>query len=469
MKSVKKIFQKFRDETSFPFHNVDNLRTRLGWYINLRWIAVFAVLASLPLGREMLGFKLGYPGIILTVSVLLIVNLIYFLLYRHLPKKSIFAELSFAEIQIVFDLIILSFLIHYCGGIANPFYFLYIVQVILSGILFPGIVLPYINAALASILLTVWSVIEHLHLLDVYHLYGNPPSTSYLITALAAFYAINFSGIYIINNFMIGYRSLKKIIDEKNRMLELSIEERNKAFRFAAHELKSPVIAVKSTLDVVTSMYKNELKPEILQLITKAERRSEQIMSTIKEIISITQINLGIDKPVIETVEFGEWIESVTNMHQAYAEDKNIIYTILPLQNEHYIDIDKQGMEKVLSNLIANAICYTPVGGTVTVKPVIKHNKFGFIVKDSGIGIEKEELDKIFNEFYRSKRAKEMEQIGTGLGLNLVKEIIRINNGQIKVESTPGIGSIFSVEVPLINEEIDGIEEEQEKKFFLFE
>ena len=469
MDILQKILENLRTRIVLPFHNVDSLRTRIGWYINLRWLAVFAILISVPLGKEMFGFRLGYPGIIFTVTVLSTINLVYLLLYRHLPKKNELFELTFAEVQIVADLIILSYLIHYCGGIANPFYFLYIVQVILSGILFPGIVLPYVNAALASILLTVWSIIEHLHLMDVYHLYANPPSTSYVVTALVAFYAINFSGIYIINNFMISYHSLKKIIDEKNHMLEILMEERNKAFRFAAHELKSPVIAIKSTLDVVTTMYANELKPEALELIMRADRRSEQVINMIKEIIAITQINLGIEKPLIETVDYGEWLELMTNMHQVYAVNRNIFYKVISLQHKHFIEIDKPGMEKVLSNLITNAICYTPDGGTVIVKPILKHNVFGFSVKDTGIGIEKEELDKIFNEFYRSKKAKEMEQIGTGLGLNLVKEIIRINNGQIFVDSTPGAGSTFTVEIPLKREETEELEEEQEKIFFLFE
>jgi signal transduction histidine kinase len=467
--NLQKIFKYMRAGMVLPFYNVESLRTRMGWYINLRWLAVFAILVSAPLGKEMFGFNLGYPEIIFTGALLSAINLVYFLLYRHLPKKDELFELLFAEVQIVVDLIILSYLIHYCGGIANPFYFLYLVQVILSGILFPGIVLPYINAALASILLTAWSIVEHLDFMDVYYLYGNPPSTSYVVTALAAFYAINFGGIYIINNFMISYRSLKKVIDEKNSMLESSIEERNKAFRFAAHELKSPVIAIKSSLDVATTMYHDEIEPEALELIERAERRSEQVINMIKEIIAITQINLGIEKPIMESVEYGEWFESITKLHQVYAVDKNIVYKVIPLQYKHYIEIDKSGMEKVLSNLISNAICYTPVSGTVIVKPIVRQNVFGFSVKDTGIGIEKDELEKIFNEFFRSKKAKEMEQIGTGLGLNLVKEIIRINNGLIFVDSTPGAGSIFKVEIPLKTEVIEEAEEEQEKISFLFE
>ncbi len=452
-----------------PFHTVDSLRIRMGWYVNLRWLAVFGILVSVPIGRDMMGYTLGYNEILLVVSIISIINLVYFFLYNHLPKKNEIFELAFAEIQIVIDLLIISVLIHYCGGIANPFYFIYLVQVILSGILFPGILLPYVNAAIASVLLTISSVLEHLGISNIYNIYDNPPSTAFLITALTAFYAITFSGIYIINNFMIGYRSLKRIIDEKNKMLEKSIEEKNKAFRFAAHELKSPMIAIKSQLDVIKSLYSDQLKPEIVELLRRTEKRSDQVLNMVKEIISITQINLGLEKPQLETVEYSAWVESISNNHQINAVNKSITYKLIRLHNKHFIEFDKTGLEIVLSNLISNAIRYTNPGGEVVIEPFIKKYSFGFSVKDNGIGIEQNELDKIFNEFYRGKKAKEMEQIGTGLGLNLVKEIVKINGGTVKVESAPGKGSTFTVVIPLIREEVEETEEETDSIFFLFE
>jgi signal transduction histidine kinase len=90
-------------------------------------------------------------------------------------------------------------------------------------------------------------------------------------------------------------------------------------------------------------------------------------------------------------------------------------------------------------------------------------------VKDTGIGISEEDKENIFSEFYRSKKAREMERIGTGLGLNLVKEIVKINNGTITVESEVDKGSTFTVEFPLENIESQEFEYHQVTKPYIFE
>jgi signal transduction histidine kinase len=108
-------------------------------------------------------------------------------------------------------------------------------------------------------------------------------------------------------------------------------------------------------------------------------------------------------------------------------------------------------MEKVLSNLISNSIRYSPGGATITIIPFYKQTTYGFSVSDTGIGISKEDLNKIFDEFYRSKNARDMERLGTGLGLSLVKQIVEQCGGKISVESEPGKGSTFTVEMPKIN------------------
>jgi len=428
------------ESARLPFHTVASLKERLAWLINLRWISIIALLFCVPVADKMFGFFIGFKAITNIAVILIIINLLYFFIARYYPFRNEYQELAFLELQILIDLLIISFVIHYSGGIGNPFYFLYLVQVILSGIIFPGKVLPYFNAIVAAVLLTVWTVLEHMFVVDKYLLHEEP-STALIITSLLAFYITYFAGIYIINNFMNGYRSLKRIIDEKNEQLERAIKDRSRTFRFAAHELKSPMIAIQSTLDVVKSLFSNELPPEVKEMVLKAERRSSQVIDMIKEMITVTQYNLGMEKPVFENVEFDNWLFEIVNHHKAYADSKNLqlIYNHLPLSLN--ITIDTNGFEKVVSNLVNNALRYTPSGGKVIVEPFISDYTFGFSVKDTGIGIPKEDIEKIFEEFYRSKNAREAEQIGTGLGLNLVKEIVQHYNGQISVKSELGKGN----------------------------
>lgn len=437
-----------------PFHTVASLKERLLWVSNLRWIAVISLLFCVPVAGEMFRFKLGFVEITNIAVILIVVNLLYFFIARYYPFRNEYQELAFLELQILVDLVIISFVIHYSGGIGNPFYFLYLVQVILSGIIFPGKFLPYFNAIFAAMLLTLWTILEHLVLVDRY-LIREEPSAALIITSLFAFYITNFAGIYIINNFMSGYRSLKRIIDEKNLQLEKAIKDRSRTFRYAAHELKSPMIAIQSTLEVVKSLFSDDLRPEVKDMVFKAERRSSQVIDMIKEMIAVTQYNLGMEKPVFEKVDFDEWLYGIVSHHKDYAKKKNIelIYKHLPYQ--FLITIDTNGIEKVVSNLVSNALRYTPSGGKVIVEIFVSDYSFGFQVKDTGIGIPKEDLKKIFEEFYRSKNAREMEQIGTGLGLNLVKEIVQHYNGEISVNSEIGKGSEFKVEFPIENDKAD--------------
>lgn len=449
---MKKI-AKSTPQILLPFHTVATLKERLSWYINLRWVAVIGVLISVPIGENMLKFNLAYKEITVIAAILLLINIIYFFLVRHIKFRNEYHELAFAEVQIIIDLVIISFLIHNAGGIGNPFFFLYIVQVILSGILFPGYILPYVNAVFAALLLTCWSMLEHFNIVPRIILRDAQIPLPLLITSLAAFYITIFAGIYIISHFMIGYRSLKTVIDEKNLQLLKAMKDRSKAFRFAAHELKSPMVAIQSTLEVVKVMYGKDLKPEVMNMVFKAESRSEQVLNMIKELITITQYNLGIEQPVFEKIYFNKWLNRFVDQQIEYALKKNILLTCGHLKDDILVNIDTNGLEKIVNNLVTNAVRYTPEGGEVIVVPFADEEHFGFKVTDTGIGIAEEDFSKIFDEFFRSKNAREMERIGTGLGLNLVLEIVKHYNGNVYVKSELGKGSEFTVEFPYSCEE----------------
>ncbi len=107
-------------------------------------------------------------------------------------------------------------------------------------------------------------------------------------------------------------------------------------------------------------------------------------------------------------------------------------------------------MEEVLSNLITNAINYTPGEGTITLSARLEKHHLCIGVSDTGLGIAKEELGRIFDRFYRVKNEKTRYIIGTGLGLPIVKSIVEAHDGMIQVESKPDHGSTFYVYIPFI-------------------
>ena len=433
----------------FAFHTIQSLRERLEWYINIRWIALFGILASIPIGQDMLNFHLAYNNIILIAALLAIINIISTFTLRFINYQSQYQEMIFAEIQIVLDLIIISYIIHYAGGIDNPFFFLYILQVIFSGILFPGAGLRFLNAIIACALLTIWTVLEYNGIVNQYLLTDEPISLRLLLTSLAAFYVTVFACVFIIHSFMKRYRNLKNIIDDKNLQLEKAMRERNKLFQFTAHEIKSPVTTIKTSLSVLRSLYGKNLNPEATQLLLRAERRSDQVLDMVKKMIEITHYHLSRETPKLETVNYQEWLSNAVSPYQSLAASKNISLSITKLDRDVTIDIDTSAMEKAVDNLVSNALRYTNEGGSVEVIPFADEKNFGLSVKDTGIGISEEEQKEIFKEFYRTPKAKEMEKLGTGLGLNLVKEIVRKHDGKIEVKSRVDQGSEFKIILPL--------------------
>ena len=128
-----------RPTLRLPFYTVETLKDRLEWLINSRWLAVFAILASVPIGQQMFGFDLGYTQIMILGFILLVVNMVHFFSLHFINFRTELQELLFAEIMVLIDLIIISCLVHYSGGVDNPFYFFYIIVIILGVFLFPGV------------------------------------------------------------------------------------------------------------------------------------------------------------------------------------------------------------------------------------------------------------------------------------------------------------------------------------------
>ena len=133
---------------------------------------------------------------------------------------------------------------------------------------------------------------------------------------------------------------------------------------------------------------------------------------------------------------------------QPRAKEKNISLS-LKKTNIPVVNADPKNMEEVFSNLITNALIYTPEGGEVTVSGGIKGDFVVINVADNGYGIAPDEIPRIFERFYRSKTEKTRNIVGTGLGLPIVKTIVEAHNGTINVKSKEGTGSTFYVRLPL--------------------
>jgi PAS domain S-box-containing protein len=215
-----------------------------------------------------------------------------------------------------------------------------------------------------------------------------------------------------------------------------------------AHELRAPIASVEQQLNVILNGMAGEVTAKQEKLLSRAKERTHGLLTLIKDLLDLSKIEAGKMVQYKEPLSLQEVISKVIDLMRADAEAKKIDLQFSAPPTSPLINADRNSMEGIFTNLISNAIKYTPEGGKVR---VTLGEEGGFVkaaVSDTGIGIKKEDLPRIFDKFFRVKTPETREIIGTGLGLSIVKNIVDAHLGSISVESEEGGGTTFTVLLP---------------------
>jgi len=257
-----------------------------------------------------------------------------------------------------------------------------------------------------------------------------------------------FSSAYLGVTLMGRHLKVKDIISRQNKKLKQASEVKTKFFRFVSHELKSPIVAIQSSLNVVLDLLGNELTPKTADMLTRAKKRSTQMLDILKDLLDI-MYDRQLDEAKPEKVIPCDFLKEFIENERPRAEEKLITIVEKICAERGNLKLDKFILEKIFSNLLSNAIRYTPNGGTVTIYTSLDDTYWSFTISDTGIGISPIDKQHIFDEFYRTANAKKHEAVGTGLGLSIVKNLIDQLDGEILIESEVNKGSTFTVKIPL--------------------
>ncbi len=222
-----------------------------------------------------------------------------------------------------------------------------------------------------------------------------------------------------------------------------------------SHELKTPIAAVKGFAETLLGGGVTDEKTarSFLQIIYDESERLNRLISDILDLSKIESKRIPMDySPVHLTSFFTSVMETITTM-----ADKKGISLQTEIPDELFIEADEDKLKQIFLNLLSNAINYTQEGGQV--KVIVRHiehdqgeDRIQFIVSDTGLGIPKKDLPRIFERFYRVDKARSRGSGGTGLGLSIVKHLVDLHKGQLSVDSELNIGSSFTVELPLLQE-----------------
>ena len=221
----------------------------------------------------------------------------------------------------------------------------------------------------------------------------------------------------------------------------------------AAHQLRSPLNAIFSMLDLLEKEYQGPMNPEQKEVVNRCKTRVNLLGDMINDLLIIGKRRMDTKKSVFSRVDVKTLLQKITTLYLSIACEKQVTLKLETDDRIPQMNADRQLLDDFFSNLISNAIKYTPPKGEVMVVLSVENNRrIQFQVSDTGIGIPEEDLSKIFSEFFRSENAKAFTENGTGLGLIIVKEALDRLKGTLSVESKIGEGTQITCLFPIASE-----------------
>ena len=225
-----------------------------------------------------------------------------------------------------------------------------------------------------------------------------------------------------------------------------------------SHELKTPITAVKGFAETLLGGAVNdpETARSFLQIIFDESDRLNRLIGDILELSKIESRRVPLQ---FSPIELSTFINKTIELMGSEALRKNIRISV-KVEPDIYVEADEDRLRQIIMNLLANGISYTPEGGQVSIhaEPVsskgigdrMNYDHIRIHISDTGIGIPKKDLPRIFERFYRVDKARSRSSGGTGLGLSIVKHLVELHRGSISVDSKVGNGSTFTIELPVI-------------------
>jgi len=234
-----------------------------------------------------------------------------------------------------------------------------------------------------------------------------------------------------------------------SKLKEISELKANEKFRKeflgnVSHELKTPLFNIQG---YISTLIDGGLEDESINMkyLQHSEKNINRLISIVHDLETISALESGDKKLDYKKFNIYELIEEVVTMHEIRAKHKGIMLKIKSKLSKNILVIaDKKGIADVLSNLVINSIIYGKENGETLITIEEIDGKIWISVSDNGIGINKENIMRIFERFYRVDKSRSKIQGGTGLGLSIVKHIIEAHNQKIKVQSTLNKGTTFS-------------------------
>lgn len=238
--------------------------------------------------------------------------------------------------------------------------------------------------------------------------------------------------------------------EEANKKLQVLDTMKNDFIAIASHDLRTPLTAIKNSVTLLSKGWpdKRAVDPKQKELLDIIMNNTNRQIRMISDLLDISKIEAGVMSIHAEVMDIAALSADTINSFRPQADEKKITLKMAPDGNPIKVRADPEHTRRVLSNLINNAIKFTPGGGSVELTLSTRPEYAVVTISDTGIGISADDIDKLFNKFYRSSSVSHHKE-GSGLGLAISRGLIEAQGGRIWAESEPGAGSSFCFTLPL--------------------
>jgi len=430
------------------------------WFCRLRWVIIamlagfgaFTLLGDLPAG---VGLRADATWAFVCAGILVVCNIAYLIHLRHigdLPKPHV-AEWNL-WMQIVLDLLVLTGVVHFAGSLETHMADAYLFHIVLSCIFFTPRQSSIVTL-LACVLFLLCVVAELTGVLPASQLHLNTAiredieaSRGEVLMVLGSVWGILIAVWYLASHISGKLRQHEHDLAETNIRLVAAQKERTRHMMHTAHELKTPCAAIYANARVLIDGYCGDLPDEVLGVLHRVSHRCLGLASQIQDMLRLANLRSAgrsVVKP--ETLNVAESLHwCIEQVLPAAGQRKVTIETdIQPVLTRCVED----HLKMLFQNLVSNAVNYSHEGGTVNITCNLgPDNRPRVTVRDDGIGIAREKLPHIFEEYYRTTDAARHNRGSSGLGLAIVQQIAREHRIGLTVESRPGKGTVFQAILP---------------------
>jgi signal transduction histidine kinase len=238
-----------------------------------------------------------------------------------------------------------------------------------------------------------------------------------------------------------------QLVTRRNWKVEQASRERyQQAMHFVTHEMRTPLSAIQGSSEIISRYALTEEKRQQIALLINSE--SKRLARMVEIFLNVERLSAGQMELKREVIPVARLVETCVERVRPLAERKHIAIALQPIGEDVRATGDNELIEYACYNLLTNAVKYSPQRTEVTVSGWNEDGGVRIAVQDQGIGMDRKEVKRIFQKFYRTKKAEESGEAGSGIGLSIVQQIVERHGGRIDVTSQPGAGSRFTVALP---------------------